>query len=344
MARFVFAGGGSSGHTLPSLRVADALRTEGHEVIFVGSGNSIEQKLCEYFDIPFHAVTTGKFNRYNKITALTAGFKTIRGVWEARALMRRLKPAGLFSTGGFASVPVVVAARLSGVRCILVHACDLSIGLGNRLCLPFAHRLTCTFSETAERYGGKALFVGPIVDAKLYRIPLERKNPKRLLVVYGGGQGAVAINDTVRRSLDGLLERYDILHACGTGKLDQAFEGIAGYEQREYVMDLVDHIRRADMAICRAGSSSLWELVLSGTPHLAVPLPLSVSRGDQIENSKYFERLGTTKWLDQEFFETTDLSATLLEIEQDTDVIRSAMERARPERPAIEAIKQAMIA
>lgn len=344
MARFVFAGGGSSGHTLPSLRVADAVRAEGHEVVFIGSGNSIEQKLCAHFDIPFHSVTTGKFNRDRKVSAVTAGFKTFRGVWEAYALMRQLKPAGLFSTGGFASVPVVVAARLSGVPRILVHACDLSIGLGNRLCLPFAHRLTCTFTETAESYGDKALFVGPIVAAELYGAPLERENPKRRLVVYGGGQGAIAINNAVRRSLDRLLRRYDVLHACGTGKLDPAFEGIVGYEQREYVMDLVDHIRRADMAICRAGSSSLWELVLSGTPHLAVPLPLSVSRGDQIENCKYFEKLGVTRWLDQEVFETVDLSANLQKIEKDSDVIRAAMAGARPERPAIEVIQQTLAA
>jgi UDP-N-acetylglucosamine--N-acetylmuramyl-(pentapeptide) pyrophosphoryl-undecaprenol N-acetylglucosamine transferase len=338
----VFAGGGSSGHTLPSLRVADAMRAEGHEVFFVGSGNSIEQKLCEHFDIPFYAVTTGKYDRSRNVTVLTAGFKTLRGVWEACALMRRLKPSGLFSTGGFASVPVVVAARLSGVRRILVHACDLSIGLGNRLSLPFAHRLTCTFTETAKNYGSKALFVGPVVATELYGAPLERKNPKRRLVVYGGGQGSVVINDTLRSSLDRLLARYDILHACGTGKLDQAFEGIVGYEQREYVMDLVAHIRLADLAICRAGSNSLWELVLSGTPHLAVPLPLSVSRGDQVENCKYFEKLGATRWLDQEAFETADLSATLQKIEDDTDEIRAAMASTRPKRPAVDAIQQAL--
>jgi len=237
-----------------------------------------------------------------------------------------------------------VAARLSSVPRILVHACDLSIGLGNRLCLPFAHRLTCTFTETAENHGSKALFVGPIVAAELYGAPLERKNPKRLLVVYGGGQGAVAINDTVRRSLNELLVRYDILHACGTGKLDPGFEGIAGYDQREYVMDLVDHIRRADLAIGRAGSGSLWELVLSGTLHLAIPLPLGVSRGDQIENCKYFEKLGATRWLDQEVFDTADLSATLQKIEDDTDVIRAAMAGARPKASAVEVIQQALTA
>lgn len=344
MARFVFAGGGSSGHTLPSLRVADAVRAQGHEVIFIGSGNSIEQKLCEHFDIPFYAVSTGKFNRAKKVTALTAGFKTFRGVWEVYALMRWLKPAGLFSTGGFASVPVVVAARLSGVLRIFVHACDLSIGLGNRLCLPFAHRLTCTFAETAEIHGSKALFVGPIVAKELYGAPLERNNFKRRLVVYGGSQGAVAINDALRRSLKGLLTRYDILHVCGKGKLDPAFEGIVGYDQRDYVMDLVDHIRQADLAICRAGSSSLWELVLSGTPHLAVPLPLSVSRGDQIENCKYFEKLGATRWMNQSTFETADLPATLQKIEADADEIRAAMLRARPERPAIDVIQQALTA
>ena len=154
--------------------------------------------------------------------------------------------------------------------------------------------------------------------------------------VYGGSLGAAAINDKLRRSLPEILPDFDVFHVCGRGRLDPGLDGLGGYEQQEYVMAFSDVLTASDIAICRAGSGSLWELVLSGTPHLAVPLP--VSRGDQIENRKNFEKCGATRWMDQDTFLAAPLAPALRELWDERDTIRAAMRAIAPERPAAQTV------
>jgi len=337
---YVFAGGGSAGHALPSIRVAQTMRERGHELLYIGSHASIEQRLCEHYGIPFRPISTGKFDRSRKLSLLSAAFNTLRGAFQARAILRHVKPGGVFSSGGFASVPVVLAARSLKIRRILTHACDLSLGMANRLCMPFSTHLTCTFAATCQdRVKGR--FVGPIVDPSILlkdaSAPKVAKAKPQLLV-YGGSLGATAINEKLRASLPDILGDFDVIHVCGNGKRETSLDGIEGYQQHEYVMNFSELLKSSDFAICRAGSSSLWELISTGTPHLAVPLPLSVSRGDQIENCKYFERLGATRWMDQEDFLQAPLKKLLLDLLAEGDGIIQAMRKITPERPAIETI------
>ena len=339
MSTYIFAGGGSAGHALPSIRIAETMREQGHKVFFVGSRESIEERLCSHYEIPFRAVTTGKLNRARKLFVFGTAFRTLQGVLQARAILRRIRPDGVFSSGGFASVPVVLAARLLDVRPIITHACDLSLGLANRMCLPFSTHLTCTFADTCKALP-KGSFVGPIFDPAILAKDDDaapRKGKPRLLV-YGGSLGAAAINDKLRQSLPEILPDFDVFHVCGQGKLDSGLDGLGGYEQHEYVMAFSDVLKASDVAICRAGSSSLWELALTGTPHLAVPLPLSVSRGDQIENCKYFEKRGATSWTDQDTFLTAPLAPALQGLWDERDTIRAAMRAIAPERPAAQTI------
>jgi UDP-N-acetylglucosamine--N-acetylmuramyl-(pentapeptide) pyrophosphoryl-undecaprenol N-acetylglucosamine transferase len=339
MATYIFAGGGSAGHALPSIRVAEAMRGHGHEVVFIGSHASIEERLCAHYGIPFHAVTTGKLNRARKRSVFSAAFRTLQGVLQARAILRRIRPDGVFSSGGFASVPVVLAARSLGVRRVITHACDLSLGLANRLCLPFSTHLTCTFADTCKHFA-KGRFAGPIVDPAILAKDDDSapRKGKPQLLVYGGSLGAAAINDKLRRSLPEILPDFDVFHVCGPGKLDSSFDGLAGYEQHEYVMAFSDLLKASDIAICRAGSSSLWELVLTGTPHLAVPLPLTVSRGDQIESCKYFEKHGATRWMNQDIFLTAPLAPALRDLLDERNTIRAAMRAIAPKCPAAKTI------
>ncbi|MDE0698736.1 MAG: UDP-N-acetylglucosamine--N-acetylmuramyl-(pentapeptide) pyrophosphoryl-undecaprenol N-acetylglucosamine transferase, partial [Boseongicola sp.] len=336
---YIFAGGGSAGHALPGIRIAETMRGQGHKVVFVGSRASIEERLCAHHGVPFHSVTTGRLSRARKLSIFGAAFRTLQGTFQARTVMRRIRPDGVFSSGGFASVPVVLAAHSLGVRPIVMHACDLGLGLANRMCLPFSTHLTCTFADTCNAFP-KGTFVGPIVDPEILTRDDDaapRKGKPRLLV-YGGSLGAAAINDKLRRSLPELLPDFDVFHVCGQGRLDPGLDGLGGYEQHEYVMAFSDVLKASDIAVCRAGSGSLWELVLTGTPHLAVPLPLSVSRGDQIENCRKFETLGTTRWMDQDTFQAAALAPALMEVWDERDTTLAAMRAVAPERPAAQAV------
>ncbi|MYH59640.1 MAG: hypothetical protein F4145_17030 [Boseongicola sp. SB0675_bin_26] len=339
MATYIFAGGGSAGHALPGIRIAETMCAQGHKAVFVGSRASIEERLCAHHGIPFHAVNTGRLNRTRRLSVFGAAFRTLQGALQARAVLRRIRPDGVFCSGGFASVPVVLAARSLGVRPIVTHACDLGLGLANRMCLPFATHLTCTFADTCNTFP-MGNFVGPIVDPEILARDEDAapRNGKPRLLVYGGSLGAAAINDKLRRSLPELLPDFDVFHVCGQSRLDPGLDGLRGYEQHEYVMAFSDVLKASDIAICRGGSGSLWELVLTGTPHLAVPLPLSVSRGDQIENCRHFETIGATRWMDQDTFLAAPLVPALRGLWDERHTIRAAMCAVAPERPAAQAI------
>ena len=306
--KFILTGGGSAGHALPSLRLAEHLRAQGAEVHYLGSRNSIEERLAGEFGVEFHAIPTGKYDRSRKLSVISAARHNVEGISAAHAVIRKIRPQGVFSSGGFVGVPVVVAGRLAGVRRIVVHACDFSSGLANRICLPFVTDLSCTVRELSER-SWKGFFVGPIVDRRLLSASArQERGAKPLLLVYGGSQGAAALNEAVRQQLPKLLGQFDVMHVCGAGKREPSLDGVAGYVQAEYVSNFFELLMSADVAFCRAGSNSLWELIVAGVPHLAVPLPRSVSRGDQYENCHYFEARGVTTWVEQDDLADTDLA------------------------------------
>ena len=261
-------------------------------------------------------------------------FRTLQGALQARAVVRRIRPVGVSSTGGFASVPVVLAARSLGGRPIVTHACDLSLGLANRLCLPFSTHLTCTFADSCKAFP-KWSCVDPAIMAE--DDDAAPRMGKSQLLVYGGSQGAAAINDKLRRSLTEILPEFDVFHVCGQGRLGPGLDGLGGFERHEDVMAFNHVLKASDIAICRAGSGSLWELVLTGTPHLAVPLPLSLSRGDQIENREHFEKRGATRWMDQNTFLTAQLAPALQELWDARGMVRAAMPAIAPGRPAAHA-------
>lgn len=339
MSKYVFAGGGTAGHVLPSVRVALHLRARQAEISYIGSANSFEESLCSHHGIPFQSVTTAKFDRSRKLSVVTAFVSNIRGILQARRILRKIRPDGIFTSGGFASVPVVIAGRSLGLHSIIVHACDLSLGLANTLCLPFASRLSCTFEQTVSEKGhGKAFLAGPIVDSALLQVAPKSVKAKPQLLVYGGSQGSMVFNTKVRASLDALRARFDVVHVCGKGNIDSTLANLPGYRQYDYVMDFMDVLKSSDIAICRAGSNSLWELILTRTPHLAVPLPASISRGDQLENCKYFEKKGVTRWMPQPDFEASDLASVLAGILDQSAEITSRMAALAPKRPAVEII------
>lgn len=340
--KFVFAGGGSAGHALPSLRVAKLLKDKGAFVAYIGAAQSIEEQLAAEFEVPFYPIPTAKFDRSKRLSFVPAAGVNIRGIRAATAILTEIKPHGIFASGGFASVPVVIGGRLAGTKAIILHACDLSMGLANRICLPFATSLSCTFEEMTEQTP-KAFHAGPIVDPALYNAPAKIVRDKPTLLVYGGSQGSVALNSWVTSQLGSLLQAFDVIHVCGKGKTDPAYASIPGYTQLDFVSGFIDILRSADLALCRAGSSSLWELTIARIPHLAVPLPANISRGDQIENCKYFERKGITHWVSQEDLPTTDLVAKLSHINNSRASIIAKMETLVPACPAQDAISQRLL-
>ena len=302
----ILTGGGTAGHVTPNLALVEPLRAKGFEVAYMGRENGMERGLAEGAGLPYFPIAAGRLHRYFDPENLINPFRNIKGMAQAVRILRREKPCVVFAKGGFVSVPVVMAARMAGIPVVL-HECDYTPGLANKLCIPFAKTICTNFEETvAYLPKKKAVYTGTPIRAELsqgsrfegYRLTGFTEN-KPVLLVMGGSTGAGALNEGVCAALDLLLERYQVLHLCGRGNREEALER-PGYFQLEYANQELPHLYAiADVMLSRAGANSLAEILMLKIPAILVPLPADVSRGDQILNAGAFEKRGYSYVLPQ---------------------------------------------
>lgn len=295
---FVFTGGGTAGHVTPNIALIPLMQQRGYTVHYIGRHEGIEKDLIQ--DLPgviYHGISAGKLRRYNNIKNFTDPFRVVKGYFQAMKLIKEIKPAGLFSKGGFVSVPVVMAAKAHKVP-IVIHESDMTPGLATKLCLPYAKKACTTFKKTAESLGKKGVCTGTPLRDSLFRgsKDIARKkfnlDGKPVILIMGGSLGAKAINDNLRLVLGRLLPIFNIVHICGKGKKDDTIK-LKGYIQLEYVNEeLPDIMALSDIVVSRAGSNSINEFLALHKPMLLIPLPALHSRGDQLDNADEFEQLG----------------------------------------------------
>jgi len=300
MKRILLTGGGTAGHVTANLALLPALVKAGYNVCYVGSHAGIERELVEPLGVPYYAIASGKLRRYLSAKNLTDGFRVVKGLADALRVMRLVKPDVVFSKGGFVTVPVVIAARMRGVP-VVIHESDLSPGLANRIAYPFASTVCVNFPETLKRtpkskgvHTGTPIREGLFAGDKIKAVKLcgfSRNDYRPVVLVTGGSQGSVRINETVRGILPKLLETYRCVHLCGKGNLSGARN--PGYAEFEYLSgEMADIFALADIVVSRAGANTLFELLALHKPHLLIPLSREASRGDQIENAASFAGQG----------------------------------------------------
>ena len=149
-------------------RVNTGAEKRGYEIFYIGSHNGIERKLIEEYGIPYYGISSGKLRRYFDLKNFTDPFRVVKGLFDAKKLMKKLKPDVVFSKGGFVSVPVVLAAKKCHVPAI-IHESDMTPGLANKLCIPSAWKVCCNFPETVEYLPeGKAVLTGSPIRRELF--------------------------------------------------------------------------------------------------------------------------------------------------------------------------------
>lgn len=308
MKRIILTGGGTAGHVTPNIALIPKLKELGYDIQYIGSYNGIEKELIEPFGIPYHGISSGKLRRYFSLQNFTDPFRVLKGLGEARKLIRDLKPDVIFSKGGFVSVPVVLAGNKCKVP-VIIHESDMTPGLANKLAIPSATKVCCNFPETLEHLPkDKAVLTGsPIRQELLSGNKIAAMDlcgfsaDKPVILVIGGSLGAVAVNNAVRAALPELLETFQIVHLCGKGKVDESLNGTKGYKQFEYIKtELRDIFALADIVISRAGANAICELLALRKPNILIPLSANASRGDQILNARSFERQGFSIVLEEE--------------------------------------------
>ncbi len=333
MKKIVLTGGGTAGHVTPNIALLPALKEAGYEVSYIGSYDGIEKQLISDFGIPYTGISTGKLRRYFDVKNFTDPFKVVKGFAEAKKALKEIKPDVVFSKGGFVSVPVVRAAAALKIPCI-IHECDMTPGLANKLCIPVAKKVCCNFPETVSYLPkGKAVLTGTPIRAELFTGDPNKGREmcgftadKPVIMVIGGSLGAVAVNYAVRGALPELLKKYQVVHLCGKKKLDESLIGVAGYMQFEYIKDeLKDLFAMADVVISRAGANAICELLALRKPNILIPLPANSSRGDQLLNAKSFEQQGYSVVIEQEKITSELLVQTIDDVFDRSDDFRNSM-------------------
>lgn len=300
MKRIVLTGGGTAGHVTPNIALISRLKEEGYDVRYIGSYQGIEKELIEKLGIKYYGISSGKLRRYLDLKNFSDPVRVLKGYFEAKKLLKKLNPNIVFSKGGFVAVPVVLAAKRGKIP-VVIHESDITPGLANKICIPAASKVCANFPETIHYLPeGKAVLTGSPIRKELFagnRIKgLEfcgfSANMPVILVV-GGSTGALKVNEAVRNLLPTLLKKFQIIHLCGKGKMDEAYANRKGYVQYEYISaELSNLFAAADIVISRAGANAICELLALRKPNILIPLSASASRGDQILNAESFERQG----------------------------------------------------
>ena len=308
MKKIVLTGGGTAGHVTPNIALIPTLQEAGYEVHYIGSYEGIEKSLISELGIPYYGISSGKLRRYLSAKNFTDPFRVIKGFSQAKQLMKEIKPDIVFSKGGFVTVPVVKAAASRNIP-VIIHESDMTPGLANKLCNKHAMKVCCNFPETVELFPkGKAMLTGSPIRKELTSgdraCGLNLCNfttDKPVIMIIGGSLGAQRINEAIRSILPKLLERYQIIHVCVKGKMDESLIGTKGYSQFEYVKDDLKHLfAAADVVISRAGANVICELLALRKPALLIPLSAKASRGDQILNAKSFKKQGYCDVMEEE--------------------------------------------
>ena len=294
----------------------------------------MERKLIEDLNIPYHGISSGKLRRYFDLKNFTDPFRVIKGMGEAKKLMKELKPDVVFSKGGFVTVPVVFAAKSCNIP-VIIHESDMTPGLANKLELPKASRVCCNFPETKDMFPeGKAVVTGTPIRKELFNgNAVDAINfcgftdNKPVILIVGGSSGSAVINRAIRENIDKLLERFNVIHLCGKDNLDHSLDNKPGYAQYEYIKkELSSMLALADLVISRAGANAICELLALRKPNILIPLSAAASRGDQILNAESFERQGFSYVIKEEELTSQGLLEAVSTVDSQKEEYRKTME------------------
>ena len=326
-----FTGGGTAGHIYPGLAVADELKALASsnnkelKICWIGCSKGMDRNIVEKALGPdgkptadkFYGIPSGKLRRYLSLKNLTDLFRIAGGFFAAFHILRKAKPALLFSKGGFVSVPPCLAAHLLHIP-VYTHECDFTLGLANRLNFKSADFMFVSYEETKNRLSAadqkRVIVSGNPVRPVFYQTDAAKgfeflsidkdKKTKPLLLVLGGSSGARQVNELVFDNIDFLCQNFIVVHQTGLLNADDnrsaslAQKYPQDYKPYNFIYEqMPDVLACSDVILSRAGANSIWEAAVLLKPMVLVPLCGSGTRGDQVDNAEFFKSRGAAEVL-----------------------------------------------
>jgi len=329
--KVLIAAGGTGGHIYPGIAVAkEIMRRDGaSEVLFVGTARGLETKIVPDNGFQLSLIKSAGLKNVGFIGKLKGLLILPKSFLEARYLIKDLKPDVVVGAGGYVSGPVLLTASLMRVPTLVMDSNALP-GFTNRRLAPFVTKAALTFEEALPFFGKKGIVTGNPVRKEFFDIQPKERGEKVNLLIFGGSQGARAVNNAMGDALRLLPnERLQITHQTGEFDFEKLKEIYSRSEFKEadirqYISNMVDEFAKADLVICRAGATTCAELSAAGKAAIMIPLPTAAD-DHQRRNAEALQTAGAAKMILQRDLNGESLANEILELINQEEKI-SAME------------------
>ncbi len=298
---FVMAGGGTGGHVIPSLAVGRELRSRGHEVFFVGTDKGVEARMVPAAGFELQLIRIGGLKRVGFLQRLATLGQLPLSTLQMYGLLRRRRTSAVFSMGGYAAGPVVMAALAAGSPLVVMEP-NAVPGFTNRRIGRFVTRALVSFPETSRYFRrGRTEVTGLPVRAEFFSLPPKPRGEVFIVLVTGGSQGSRTLNRAARESWPLFRHGgFPVRFILQTGQpeyeaLQAAFaDSQLPGEVKPFIADMPAAFAEADLIICRSGAGAVAEVAAAGKPSVLVPFPFAAD-DHQLRNAQAFEKAGAAK-------------------------------------------------
>ncbi|MGH9670671.1 MAG: undecaprenyldiphospho-muramoylpentapeptide beta-N-acetylglucosaminyltransferase [Terriglobales bacterium] len=315
--RAILAGGGTGGHVIPALAIAQELRVRySAEVQFVGTARGLETKLVPAAGFELELIEVGALKNVGWTTRLSTLWRLPGALLRSRRIIRGFRPDVVIGVGGYASGPAVLAAEMAGVPTLIFEP-NLVPGFANRVVALWASAAAVHFEET-RRFFRNAEVTGVPVRKEFLSIPPRPAGASPTLLVFGGSLGAAALNRVMMESVAALKQAgWGVIHQTGERDYNQvqsAYQqsGISA-EVTPFIERMPEAFARADLLLCRAGAATVAEITAAGKPAILVPFPRA-SDDHQRRNAEALVQAGAVLLIPEAGLTSERLMKTVAEL------------------------------
>jgi len=336
--RAILAGGGTGGHVIPALAIANQLKqTYGAECLFIGTARGIENRLVPAAGYPLQLVRVGALKNVSLMTRLRTSFDLPRALWDAARMLNEFAPDVVIGVGGYASGPAMLAAVVKHIPTLAFEP-NVVPGFANRVVARFVSAAAVHFEESAKYFRHGEVTGVPVRQA-FFAIQTKRGGTPTVLV-FGGSQGAHAINEAVLRCLPVLQREAPGIHIIHqTGERDYN-DALVAYETQaksaaaftfevfKFIDDMPAAFSRADLVVCRSGASTVAEIAAAGKPAVFVPFPRAADDHQRV-NAEAFAQHGAAVVVEESKLEGVWLAETIAALLVDSQRLQKMSQAAR---------------
>lgn len=333
----VMAGGGTGGHLFPALALASEFKRmdKGIAITFAGAKGGLEEKIVPGMGYPLRLLNVEGIKRRSGLAKVRALAKAAMSSIEAIGMLREIRPDGVIGCGSYSSAPMVVAARLLGIKTAILEQNALP-GLTNKVLGKTVNRIYISFEEARAHFpGGRTIFTGNPVRRDILDARFDGRKEKFTVLVFGGSQGAVAVNTAFLDATEYLTDVWNglrVIHQTGA----EGVEAVrAAYRRKNlkaethvFIDDMAAAYAGADLVVCRAGATSIAEITALGLASVLIPYPFAAD-DHQTVNAECLVSKGAAMMIAQDKLTGNSLAAVIRKFYSSPKELKAMRERSK---------------